>query len=165
MQGVDKALHHVDKSVSHEHKTASKLSAAEHKHNVALQEVTQSQKEVELRKRQQADLAADLARKRASVDEYQRRKEFNDVRSLSFIPHGPGTDARMIHSRSASASSPKSTLRPQTVTPAPVPWTLSVLLAPLVQQQLQAPLELVLDIPSHLPVLPVVQLLRDLIIA
>lgn len=83
-QAVDKALHHVDKAVSKEHKSASKLSAVEHKHNVALQEVQKAEKDVELRKRQQADLAADLARKRASMDEYQRRKEFNDVRPIPF---------------------------------------------------------------------------------
>jgi molecular chaperone GrpE (heat shock protein) len=70
----------VDKAIGKEHKTASKLSAAEHKHNIALQSVTAAEKEVELKKRQKADLATDLERKRASFDEFHRKKESHDVR-------------------------------------------------------------------------------------
>jgi hypothetical protein len=84
-KAVDKALHHVDKSVSKEHKTANALARADHKHNDALSAVAAAEREVEERKRQAADREADLARKRQLVDDFQRTKSVHDVSGLTIV--------------------------------------------------------------------------------
>jgi hypothetical protein len=78
-KAVDKAIHHVDKAVSKEHKTANALAKADHVHADALAAIAAAEREVAERKRQAAELAADLERKRLAVEEFQKTKSVHDV--------------------------------------------------------------------------------------
>ena len=107
-KNVEKAIHGVDSAVRREHKAQAAVGKAEHKHNVAEQGVVRAQREVEMRKKQAADMEADLERKRAAVDSFQQRKNHNEqIREQRLAEvHQHAADAAVYRAGSMTASSP-----------------------------------------------------------
>ncbi|KAI0092451.1 hypothetical protein BDY19DRAFT_990171 [Irpex rosettiformis] len=78
IKGTDKAQHNVDKSVSIEHKRASVLNKAEYEHEAAIAAQQNAEKTLNLKKQHQQRLEQDLQQRRASLDDFQHRKDVND---------------------------------------------------------------------------------------
>ncbi|GJE84922.1 hypothetical protein PsYK624_009980 [Phanerochaete sordida] len=78
IKGADKAQHNVDKAAQNEHKTASAVEKAQHDHQAAVSAEASAEKSLNLARQYQQRLEGDLQKRRATVDEWQHRKDVND---------------------------------------------------------------------------------------
>ncbi|KAI0770742.1 hypothetical protein BC629DRAFT_1595691 [Irpex lacteus] len=78
IKSTDKAQHNVDKSVNNEHKRASALNKAEHQHEAAIAAQQNAEKTLGLKRQHQQRLEQDLQQRRATLDDFQHRKDVND---------------------------------------------------------------------------------------
>ncbi|KAH9942034.1 hypothetical protein B0H21DRAFT_527285 [Amylocystis lapponica] len=75
---ADKAEHTIEKSIKKEHSTAQALNKAEHKHDAALADQKNARKSLEIKRKHEAQLDADVQQRRGTLEQLQQRKEAND---------------------------------------------------------------------------------------
>ncbi|PSR73469.1 hypothetical protein PHLCEN_2v10761 [Hermanssonia centrifuga] len=78
MKSADKAQHNLDKAVAQEHKAATALNQAQHKHDAAIADEQTGEKTLDLKRQHQARLEKDLQQRRATMEDFQHRKDIND---------------------------------------------------------------------------------------
>ncbi|KIP09185.1 hypothetical protein PHLGIDRAFT_18701 [Phlebiopsis gigantea 11061_1 CR5-6] len=78
IKAVDNGQHKVDKTARKEHKAAAAVEKAQHNHQAAISSEASAEKSLNLKRQYQQRLEQDLQQRRATVDEWQHRKDVND---------------------------------------------------------------------------------------
>ncbi|EIM88162.1 uncharacterized protein STEHIDRAFT_120360 [Stereum hirsutum FP-91666 SS1] len=109
-KAVDHAISTGEKTEKKEHKTAQKLNAADHAHNVAVQNAQKAEKEIKMTHEREARLHQETLARKTELEQVQERKASADLQRNNTLD-------KVLHPKSAEEGNAISPTQPTTESP------------------------------------------------